>query len=142
MRILGILKEEPPVESMFEVLETTNTLNKGEIVYLTDEQFEERVKSGDMYAPYYKKIGTFRQAFVGDMQEKINEAMQRDMIKYYAINHKCYVDHVYHTQTKYVKVSVFYFISEWIKQKLVTFKRKQKEKPDMYLEEQLFGPRL
>jgi hypothetical protein len=144
-----MLKDEPKIQYFYKCIKVLEPKvnDKGEEIYdypyawhIGEQHLSE---NPDLSTENFKCIGTYRKAFIGNMQERINKAMQRDMMKYYAENCGRYVEHVWHTVTIEKKVGVFYFIKKWIKEKLSTLKRKQKEKKDdMWLEEQLFGPRL
>lgn len=104
-------------------------------------------KTNDLDPAKYKFLHTYRPAFIGDMQEKLDEAMQTNMMEYYAHNCGRYTEYVWNTVTIEKTVSIFFFIKRWIKEKMEKYKKKieekkQRKKDNMWLEEQLFGPKL
>ena len=100
----------------------------GEVIFIKKEIMNEN---------YWKPIGTYQEAFVGDMQEKLDIAMKRKHMEHYAKYHKCPTDRSTYTR---VYIEKDYSLKGFWQYFLSKFKKE--EKPDMYLENLLFGDKF
>lgn len=151
-----MLKDEPKLLYIYECIKLDKddpikkvTKKEGVTNITSQHQLGEvfNTLTNDLDEEFYKPIGTYRRAFVGDMQEKIDAAMQRNMMEYYAKNCGRYTEHIWHTVKIEVRVNIFKQFVEWIRdsikdRKFMTYQKRQKKEDSMWLEEQLFGPKL
>lgn len=92
MRTLGMLKKEPKLLYYYQYIKQDEDRvvkdgwknKKDELVdcYRIGETFSS--EEADKNPEFYKFVCTIRQAFVGDMQEKLNEIYGTDLLRYYA----------------------------------------------------------
>jgi hypothetical protein len=135
-RCLGMLRDEPELLYIYECIKVggnSSSCQKGEVIFRESKELDEE---------YYKLIGTYRRAFVGDMQKKLDEAMECSNMERYAKSDSGLIpEHIYHTEVVYVKITLFEQFRNWVKNKIVDYiKKKHKEKEDsLYLERKLFG---
>lgn len=83
------------------------------------------------------QIGTYRRAFVGDMQEQLNKAHGGDLMRQYATQKTTPVDRsiVYRTEKIYIKQNIFKQFHEYI---LSLFRKKIKSDNETFYLEDLY----
>lgn len=78
-------------------------------------------KTKDLNDEYYKFMGTYRQAFVGDMQEKLDKAYGHSNMRHYAeTTPQPHHTTIYDYKIIYEKVTCWKFLKNWINKKLHT----------------------
>ena len=102
--------------------------------YQIGEVFNDSINT--LNEEYYKLIGTYRKAFVGNMQEKLNEAYGENLMEVYAKgdNHPAYSIARIKNEYVYVKRNIFIQFYEFMK-----FLFKGKVEKEDYSINEMFG---
>ena len=88
----------------------------------------------------FVKIGTYRRAFIGDMQKRLNTAYGENLMEKYAKQKNLFVERniVYRTEKVYIKQNIFKQFHEYI---LSLFRKKRKSNDEEFYLEDLYGQR-
>lgn len=126
-----MLKNKPNERWIYKCLVDLPPLRKEEM-FSTEEK--------ELNPQHFKKVAFYRYAFIGDMQERLNEAMGKDLIKYYAQTVSCSPRGTYtRIKTVYLPaLSIKEKIKNWIF-KTFNITNKKKEQEDLEYFASLFG---
>ena len=134
-------KEEPELEYWYKCIKLDPKIKSSRV----GEWFT--TTRNDLNLEYYKLLGTYRKAFIGDMQEKLNTAYQTNLMKEFAEQGHQNIP-VYYTSYKevYIRETISENIKRRFPKKIKNIKAsiknrsfKKAKKNDLYLEKKLFG---
>ena len=125
---MGMLKNEPPIIYMYKCIKSKGDWSQGDVF---------THPADDLDSNYFIPIGTYRKAFIGDMQERIDEAMKMDVMKHYAETVPGFVSQLIVHVPYYIKAD--YTLKGFIAHIKEKRKQRRKDKEDKVLDELFYG---
>lgn len=126
---MEMLRNEAPLKYMYKCIKDKGDYVKGEV--FCSLPFDDK--------KHFVQVGTFRQAFVGDMQEKINEDMKMDVMRHYAETVSNFTSQLIVHVPYYIKAD--YSLKGFWQHIKDVWKEKKEKREDRVLDELLYGKR-